>query len=822
MLDLWRDLRYTARSARRALRTSLAAIACVALGVGGAVFILTIARAVLREGPPFPDAGRLVRIWTYRDGAAGQRGDISYVEARDIERTARSFDAVELTARTRTAIITDAGAERVRGESVTPGYFGMIGVRPAIGRVFTRDEYEPAAPRVMIIGHALWHRAFGGRSDIVGLVVRARGNTGRGEAEERFTIVGVMPDGFAGTIDPDISEFWLPIEQYTPRVMLELRRARSTWVLARLRPGVTVSEAHTEVAAIGRQLAAEHPDDYRELSLGIERLGETWRERFRAGLTLVTSAAALLLLIACVNVAWLLLTRLAQREPELKLRAVLGASRAAIVRQLALESIVLTLVGGAIGTLLAVWGVRVFARSGVFRLPAFVPLDVDVSVIAIAVGLVLITAMLGGVLPAWLGSRLGGAGGLREIGRGTTMSRRQRRMIDGLVAAEVAFSFMLLTGTLLLVRTYANLVRSDLGFRVETLQRLAVSLDPAEHPSALEQLGFVQRAREALLAQPGVEAVSFQSGVLPPWVDDAAPIAVAGVPRPELSAVHRHPVDEYFFDVLDIALEHGRPFLPSDDAGAHPVAIVSRSLARAVAGGDGREAVGRTIQIGRDARALERAAPISIVGIVEDVRYHGPLGDRPADHDLYIPMRQAPSAIVSVAITTDRDPAMVLGSIQRTLGRIAPTSPLHWISTMEEELGIQYGDARLYAWLTLVFGVSGLLLVAIGVHGVIANGVTRRRAELGIRMAVGARPSDIIALVVKEGARPLVFGLGLGALAALAGARLAVSLVHGVTPTDPLTYLSVGLLLLSIGVIACWLPARRATRLAPTRMMQEV
>ena len=821
MRALIRDLRYTLRGARRARRLSLAAASCVALGVGGAVFILTIADAVLRDGPPFPDAGRLVRIWTVHEGT-GRRADVSYLEARDIEVEAGSFDAIELTARTRTAIITEAGAERVRGESVTPGYFGMIGLQPAIGRAFTADEYAPDAPRVMIIGHALWHRAFGGRSDILGLTVRARGNTGRGEAEERFTIVGVMPSGFAGTIDPDVSEFWLPIEQYTPRAMLGLRRARATWVLARLRPGVSVAAAHAEVASIGRRLAAEHPDDYRQLSLAVEPLGDTWRERFRAGIALVTSAAGLLLLIACVNVAWLLLTRLAQREAELRLRAVLGASRAAIVRQLAMESVVLAMTGGVVGSLAAVWGVRLFARAEVFRLPAYVPLEVDRGVVAIALALVIMTALLAGALPAWLGSRVGAMSGLRVIGRGTTMSRRQRRIIDGLVTAEVAFSFMLLTGTLLMMRTYANLVRSDLGYRVANLQRLALSLDPAIYPSATERLAFVRAAREALQAQPGVAGVTFLSGVLPPWVDDAAPIAVAGVPRPELSGVHRHPVDEHFLDVMAIALESGRGFRPSDDAAALPVAIVSRTLARAVAGGDGRDAVGRTIQIGRDARALERAPPITIVGVVEDVRYHGPLGERSADHDLYIPMAQAPSAIISIAVATTREPAEVLGAIRRTLGRLAPTSPLHWISTMEEELGIQYGDARLYAWLTAVFGGSGLLLVAIGIHGVIANFVTRRRAELGIRMAIGARPRDIVTLVVGEGVRPLVIGIGLGALAALAVARLAVSLVHGVAPTDPLTYAAVGLLLLAIGVVACWLPARRAARLAPTAMMQEV
>src|SRR5687768_16027511 len=342
-----RDLRYTLRSFRGSLKLSLAAVGCVALGTGGAVFILTVANAVLLEAPPFPDAERLVRIWTVREGSE-QRDDVSYLDVRDIEARTRSFNAIEIAARTRTAITTAGGTERVRGESVTPGYFGLIDIRPALGRAFTADEYAPNAPRVMLIGHSLWMRSFGGRPDVIGTTVRARGNTGgHDESDQLITIVGVMPPRFVGTVDPDVSEFWLPIEQYTPRGILDRRRSRSAWVLPRLRPDVPLETARAEVAAIGRELAAEHPDDYRDLSLDTQPVGESWRERFRAGLTMLTLAAGLLLLIACANLAWLLLARLGQREHELRLRLALGASRRAIIRQLLLESVLLTAAGGA-------------------------------------------------------------------------------------------------------------------------------------------------------------------------------------------------------------------------------------------------------------------------------------------------------------------------------------------------------------------------------------------------------------------------------------------------------------------------------------------
>ena len=813
------DLRHTLRSLRGTRRLSLAAVGCVALGVGGAVFILTVANAVLLAPPPFPNAERLVRIWTVRDGTS-QRSDVSYPDIRDVQARARSFDAVEFAARTRTAVTTPAGTERVRGESVTPGYFDLVAIRPALGRSFSRDEYAPDAPRVMILAHSLWMRMFGGRPDIVGQTVRARGNAGTaGDGDQLFTVVGVMPPGFAGTVDPDVSEFWLPIEQYTPRMLLDRRRTRSTWVLARLRPDVTLASAHAEVKAIGRQLAAEHPDDYHDLSLAVDPLGETWRERFRNGLQMVTAAATLLLLIACVNIAYLLLTRLAYREHELRIRAAFGATRASIVRQLLLESAILTLVGGLLGTAIAVWGVKAFAAANVVRLPTYVPLTVDVSVVGIALGLMLVTAMLSSALPAAFLARVGSNQELREIGRGTSVGRKQRRAIDGLVAAEIAFSFLLLTASVLMVRTYANLLRSDVGYRTDNLQRLAISLDQQEYRTSESWLAFAREAKAALAAQPGVRAVSLMGGVLPPWFDPEVQLAVGGVPRPELAQVNRHPVDDDFFDVMGIALRDGRPFLPSDRADTRRVAIVSASVARALAGGDGRASLGRTFQILRDPRQPSTAEPMLVVGIAEDVRYHGPLDERSADHDLYVPMSQAPSSILSIAIVVDRDPAVLLPSLQRTLGRLAPTSPIHWVSTMEEELGLQFGDARLHAWLTGVFGASALLVVTIGIYGVISNAVTRRWSELGLRMAVGAAPRDIVALVVRQAARPVLLGIGVGAAVSFAVATLATSLLYGMAPTDPTTFLTVATLLAMTGFVACILPARRATRFDPREVL---
>jgi predicted permease len=820
MDTLIRDLRYTLRSFRRMRRLSVAAMLCIAVGAGGAIFILTIANAVLRAGPPFPDADRLMRIWIL-DDATRRRIDLSRLDVRDFADRARSFDAIELAARTRSAISAEQGTERVRGESVTPGYFALIGIRPASGRVFTRDEYAPDADRVIVLGHGLWMRTFGGRPDIVGRTVRMRDNAGMMDAPERlFTVVGVMPPGFAGTVDFDVSEFWLPVDLNAPATATQHRRSRAAWVIARLRPGVAPEIARAEVQAIGRQIAAEHPDEYRNLSFDLEPLGETWRERFRAGLTMLTAAAVLLLFIACANIAYLLLARLAQRESELRIRAALGEPRGSLLRQLLLESGLLTLLGGAAGSAVAIAGVALFAKANLFRLPTYVPLQVDAAVVGVIFGVLFVTALLGGALPAWIASRMPASRGLHGIERTGMLGRRQRLTIDLLVTAEVAFSFVLLVGSALMVRTYVNLVRTDLGFRTGSLQRLAISLDPARYPTAESQLAFAREAKAGLAQLPAVRGVSFTAGLLPPWVDDRVPLAVRGEPRAELAGVNRHPVDEDFFRVLDIDIQAGRSFNSGDRLGSQPVAIVSRALARAIAPGDGTGAIGTTLQIARNLDAVQRATPLQIVGIAEDVRYHGPRAERTADHDLYVPMTQSGGSVLSIAVHTDGDPSLALNDIRQTLGTVAPTSPIHWISTMEEELGLQFGDARLYAWLIGVFGGSAILLVAMGVYGVISNAVTRRWSELGLRMAVGATPGDIVGLVMRQALRPMVLGITVGAVAALASVRVVASLVFGIESTDPVSFAAVSIGLLALGMVAGWLPARRASRLDPRSVLQ--
>jgi putative ABC transport system permease protein len=814
----WRDLRYGLRGLLKTRRLTGAALLCTALGIGSAVFMFTLVEAVLLRQPPFATAGRLARVRLLTTEGSGQ-GDISYPEFQELSSQQRSFDALEMVARTRMAVIGADGTERVRGESVTPGYFDLLGIRPARGRLFAREEYAPSGNAAILIGDALWKRRFAGDPDVVGKALRVRGRQG---ANQVFVVVGVMPPGFAGTVDYDVSEFWLPLEHAPMRRLLAARQARIVWTTARLAPGVSVAAAQAEIEQIGRRMAGAHPALYAGYHLRVEPFGESFRAPVRRGLLMLGAAAGLLLAIACTNVASLLLARLVQRQHELTLRFVLGARRAWVLRQLLLESLLLSVTGGIAGSLLALWAIRLFAASRSMSLPWYVVLAPDPRVLALAVGLAVGTGVVFGALPAWLGARADASQQLREAGRGATLGRRQRSYLQALVVLEVTFTFVLVVGAMLMLRTYLNLVRGEVGFRTDHLLRLAITLDGADFPRRESWIDFAEREREALRRYPGVRDVAVMAGVLPPYDDDAYDVALDGVPNDALKAVPRHAVDPHFLRVLGIRLTAGRNLAAADRQATPQVALVSQSLARFMVRGSASAALGRSFQlIDGETRAL--SPRIEIVGVVRDVLYRGPrpvAGRLGNQYEVYVPLAQAPSPTLSTAVVTAADPAALAVGLQRELGRLAPSSPLHWVSTMQEELGSEYTDSRFYAFLTGGYSLCALLLAALGIYGLLANSVDRRQAELGVRMAAGARGSDVVRLVVGQGMRLLLAGLLLGAAIAAAGARLLAGLLYGVAALDPPSFVAVASLLALCGLAACYLPARRASRVDPAAVLR--
>jgi putative ABC transport system permease protein len=802
------ELRYAWRSLRATPRLTLAASACAALGLGAAIFMATLVDAVLFAAPPMPDADRLVRVWTSAT-ATRETSDLSYPEVLDIRARAQSFDAVEAASRTRLAVTTDAGTERVRGESVTPGYFALVGVQPAMGRLFDPAEYAPDAARPVIISHDLWRRRFGARADVIGQSFQTR-PTGRQSAGSIRIIVGVMPAGFVGTVDPDVSDFWVPIAHYEPAPLMTDRMVRSTWMLGRLRPGASLEQARSEVAAIAAALAAEHPAAYDRLSLVAEPFGESWRERFRLSLFTLLAAAGLLLLIACTNIATLLLARLAQRESEFRLRVALGASRARLLKQLLAESLMIAVAGGAAGLALAAAAVHVFAASGMFVLPPYVRIGVEPRTAVAGLALVVLTGFLFGVLPA----RLGAGAQAASIGQDTavrvSLGRRQRRYGRVLVVTQVALTFLLLVGATLLFRTYQRLAGGDLGYRTSNLLRMAVSPDPNVYRDTAARLALAEAIKTSFDAFPGVTRSTVMAGVLPPWFDDTVDVALG--PDQSVRDVGRHAIGPDFLEVMGMHVIRGRAFDLADRAAGGAGVLVSASMARRLSDSTGRDAIGQRLQLTMPGMGPGESA--EIVGVVNDVVYNGPLRPRP-DLDVYVPLERGGAGALSIAIHTTVDPASLIEPLSRELGRLASTSPQHWISTMEGELGLQYRDARLYASLSGVYGTAAAILAVLGIYSVLANNVARRHRELGVRMALGAQASDVVRLVLGEGARTLVAGLVAGAALAVFGTRLLAGLLYGIAPTDPVTFAVVAAGLLAAGLVACAVPSIRASRVNP-------
>jgi predicted permease len=803
------DLRYAWRSLRATPRLTLAAAACAALGLGAAIFMTTVVDAVLFAAPPMPDADRLMRVWTSAT-ATRETSDVSYPEYLDIRARARSFDAVEAAARTRLAVTTDAGTERLRGESVTPGYFALIGVAPALGRLFDAAEFAPDADRPVIISYDLWQRRFGGSPAVLGQPFRTR-PTGRQSAGSIRVIVGVMPRGFVGTVDPDVSDFWLPMAHYEPAVLLIDRMTRAVWTIGRLRPGVSQAAARSEIGSLASALAAEHPEAYDRLTLVAEPFGESWRARFRLSLFTLLAAAGLLLLIACTNIATLLLARLAARDGELRLRVALGAPRSRLLRQLLGEGVIVAVAGGAAGLVLAGAALRAAAAAGMFELPPYVQLSMEPRSAVAGVALVLLTGVLFGVLPARFGSRADGALVGRDAGTRVSEGRRQRRYGQALVIAQIAFTFLLLVGSVLLFRTYRNLVGGDLGFRTANLLRMAVTPDPNVFRDGQARLALAQEIKRTFDTSPGVRASAVLAGVLPPWYDDVRDVAIA--PDRSLRDVGRHAVGADYFDVMGMTLLQGRSFAAPDRVPGARAALASASLAARLRDETGRDPLGQQLDLVMP--GMPDRESIEIVGIVNDVVYNGPLRPRPADHDLYVPLERGGPGALSIAIHTDVDPATLVEPLSRELGRLAPSSPQHWISTMAGELGLQYRDAQLYASLSGGYGAAAALIAVLGVYSVLANAVARRHREIGVRMAVGAGAADIARLVLGEGARTLCIGAICGALLSLFAVRLLGGLLYGIAPADPLTFTLVGVGLVVAGVAACAVPSLRASRVDP-------
>jgi putative ABC transport system permease protein len=795
------DLRFAVRLLFKTPGTTLAAVLALALGIGLSTAIFNAFSAImLRPFPYIRDEHRLVFLNSLALDRVGPGAyyELSMPDFLDIREQSKTLEGVT-TALGKTVIFAGGEIpERVLGADISAEGFAMLGVQPVLGRVFVPADAQPGAPPVAILGYALWQRRFGGKADVIGRVETLNGAP--------TTIIGVLPAGFAF---PENHELWTPLT-YKNDPNTRGSHYLSGW--ARLRDGVSLDEARAELAALGARLAIAHKDTNEGKGFGVRLVREEATADSARLMQLMLGAALFVLLIACANVANLLLAKAAARSHEIAIRISVGATRGRILRQVFTESLLLGLLGGGCGLLAGVWGNSLLLRAvPSAHLPFWSRFDFDWRVFGFAAGAALGSSLLFGLFPALQASR-GTSVELKEGGRGNTGGRRSRAVRHGLVVAQVALSTVLLIGAGLFVRSFLKLQSTPPGFDDRGVITFRVGLPPAQYHDQAEIRRFFAQLEPRLAEVPGVVAVGATS-LIPSQGNNSNAFILEGQPMPktlaESTQTSARAVSAGYFAALRIPLQQGRLFNASDTRESPRVAVVDQQFVRQWC--HGVDPVGKRVTFG----ILSGDDPkwMTIVGVVGDVPAHL---DQPYERGaIYQLSDQLDFNFISYAIRVSSDPTLFAPAIQRAVLAVKSDVPIYNVSTLAEIQALSYWNRRFFGQVFSVFGIGALFLAGLGVYGVIAYSVAQRIPEIGVRMALGATPGDVLRLVSRQGLGLVGLGLALGIAAALGLTRLMSGLLFGISATDPTTYAALATVLALVGLTACWLPARRAAKVDP-------
>ena len=793
-MSLRHDLDYAFRGLRKSAGFTTVAVLSLALGIGANTTIFTVVNAVLLRPLPYPGSDRLVVL---REQPLGSAATVSVHPANFLEwrARARSFDSLALVQRPPLNVLGSNGAEQVARIQTTRELFRVFGVGPILGREFSEDEMRPGGPAVVILGHRFWQRWFGGDPAVLGRRIAV--------PDGSLTIVGVAPpDLRIGLTEPD-AYTPLPIDPINPGSV----GSRSFECYGRLKPGTTVDAARADMRVVAAALARQYPLD-EGMGVFVSGLHEYLVKERRPALRLLMAVVATVLAIACVNVAGLLMARGIGRRSELAVRASLGATRARLVRQLVIESLVLSACGGAAGLFLAFWATRalVALTAGALTAGSVGPIGLDATCLLFTILVATVTALAFGLVPAWQASRVEPQTTLREWTRGATTDRRHHRLRSVLVVTEAALAFVLLVGAGLLLRTFSSLVGVNLGFQPAETITMGLFLG-IRTPEA--RVAVVDQILDRVESLPGVKAASTIQ-FLPLtgancgtgfWLESQTPGDPSRALPTECSLVSRQ-----YFAAMGIPVLEGRPFDRRDRMNTARVLIVNQSFARRYFR-DGR-VLGRRILVQSSNQALAE-----IVGVVGDVRHNG-LTSEPVP-TVFLLHAQTPGYIMNLVVRTAGDPSAQAAAVRRAIQEVDPTQAVSGVKTMEQYLGDALARPRLYAVLVTCFAAIAVMLAAIGVYGLIAFVVSQRTHEIGIRLALGAARRQIFLDVFARGARLVAAGLVIGVTAAAGLRGLASSLLFGVTPGDPLTYAIAATAFAAVALASVTIAARRAARVEP-------
>ena len=801
MDTILQDLRYALRMLGRSPGFTLVAVASLTLGIGANATIFSLVRATLFPSLPYRDAGRLVDLHeTSRELCTGCGVGTSYATYEDWRANARAFESMGAAREDQFVVTGSDEAVRVPGAIVTATLFPTLGVRPLIGRGFLPDEDRAGVPRVVLLSHGVWQGMFGSDSTIVGRSIRVNGVPA--------TVVGVMPRGFGY---PEFAKLWAPMGSAD---VSAARDDRSISVVARLAPGTSLAQARAEMETLGRQVAAGHPAEYRGWSTAATRLIDELRAESGTPFLVLLGASAFVLLIACANLANLMLARAARREREVAVRMALGAGRGRLVRLLLAECFIVALAGAALGLLLALWGVDAIPRLIDTQIPFWIVFAVDWRVALFAVVLAVLTAIAFGLVPALRASRPGLVESLKEGALSSTASARRGRLRGTLVIAQIAGALVLLAGAGLMIKTFLRSRDfSNLGYDPHNVLKANVQILQPRYADAGQVGTFAAAVEERVKAIPGVDAATVEhSEFLGTFVGAFGNVTLAGsatavrdniVPRFEYS------VGADYFRVMRIPLRRGRAFASSDRAGAPGVAIVNEAAAQALwPSGD---AIGKRIKLGQpnDDRPW-----LTVVGVVGST-VGSPLGrGRPPGY-VYVPFAQQPGRPVSVLARTAGNPLDLAPTLRGEIRAVDPDAAVDAVTTVEASLSSWIAPVRFFVRLLSALAALAIALAALGIYGVVAYTVSQRTREIGIRMALGATSNGILRLVIRYGAVLTTAGLVIGVAGSLVLTRVLRGLLFETSSTDPTVFAGVSLLLALVSLAACYAPARRAVRIEP-------
>jgi predicted permease len=810
---LWSDLCFGARMLRKHPGFTTVAIVTLALGIGGNTAIFSIVNAVLLNPLPFPNPNELVSLSESKPNF--DQGSISYPNFLDWQRDNRTFSSMAL-ARPYAFSLTGRGeAEQVNAEFISGDLFPMLGVNPILGRTFTQAEEQQGAGPVALISEGLWQRKFDSAPDILGKVITLDGRD--------FTIVGVIPAKFRLHI-PSFSEqdVYAPIRQWTNPILMNRGAGLGFHGIGRLKPGITVEQARADMDEVTRNLASAFPDADRGISANLVPLKERMVGYVRPLLLLLLAAVGFVLLIACVNVASLLMARSTARSREFAVRTALGASRRRVIRQLTTESMLLGAAAGVLGLLLAAWGTHLALSLLPSAVPRAYEIGVDLRVLAFTTIVSLLAGGLFGLVPALRTSQANPQAALREGARGVSGTHRTLSIF---VIVEMAVALVLLIGAGLMVRTLARLWDLDPGFNPKNVLTFSLSLPPSfmnASPGTIRQA--FRNLDDTLLTTPGIKEVSQTWGAIPMGSDDEQLFWLDGQPKPAnqsgMNWALGYIVEPGYLKTMGLALQRGRFFTPHDDEHSPPVAVIDDVFAAKFF--PNQDPIGRRIN-------LDSGTKVEIVGVVRHVRQWGlDLDDTESLRtQLYLPCMQMGDPFVamtpsgsSVLVRYEGNSSAVVDSLRHTIHQMSDQQVIFGVLTMEKMISDSLAQRRFVMILLAAFALLALVMAIVGIYGVIAYVVGQRTQEIGIRMALGAQRQDVLRMILWQGARLALMGIGIGIAGSLILTRLMTKLLYGVSPTDPLTFALLAAVFAFVAIAACFLPARRATRVDPASALR--